>query len=324
MKCSAIIAPALALVSIQCSDPAAPEVEEPIVNSPSGRIAFATEVSPGNGALYVANSDGTGLRQLHSGSTYYMRPRWSPDRRRIVFARFDPDGPASGIYVIDVDGPEGIVRLTDGMDPAWSPDGSKIVFARVHTGAGLHVMNADGSNIRRLTSPNNPALCTTGTSANDLKPDWSPDGQRIVFERDIHTSEDGGFDCALDGWGYVPNVYVMNADGTGVRRLRSLDWWIDDMDPAWSPDGQFIAFATHFRGMYIVDKDAAYAAEPVVVALPGLGLDPVWSPDGKKLLVLSAIPPTNSLIMVDIATGKTQGLSFPTVPGLLLGPAWSR
>jgi TolB protein len=210
------------------------------------------------------------------------------------------------------------------MDPAWSPDGSQIVFARVHTGAGLHVMNADGSNIRRLTSPNNPALCTTGTSANDLKPDWSPDGQRIVFERDIHTSEDGGFDCALDGWGYVPNVYVMNADGTGVRRLRSLDWWIDDMDPAWSPDGQFIAFATHFRGMYIVDKDAAYAAEPVVVALPGLGLDPVWSPDGKKLLVLSAIPPTNSLIMVDIATGKTQGLSFPTVPGLLLGPAWSR
>jgi Tol biopolymer transport system component len=85
-----------------------------------------------------------------------------------VFARHDLNGPASGIYVIDVDGPDGIVRLTNGSDPAWSPDGSRIVFARVHTGAGLFVMNADGSDIRRLTSPNNPAQCSTGTSANDL------------------------------------------------------------------------------------------------------------------------------------------------------------
>jgi Tol biopolymer transport system component len=145
-----------------------------------------------------------------------------------------------------------------------------------------------------------------------------------VFERDIHTAEGGEFDCALDGWGYVPNVYVMNADGTDVRRLRSLDWSIGDNEPSWSPDGRFIAFATHHSGMYIVDKDAPDAPGPVFTTFPGLGLDPVWSPDGKKLLFLRANPPANKLVVVDIASGAERELSFPSVPGLLLGPAWSR
>jgi Tol biopolymer transport system component len=331
IRCGVVTA--IALVSIQCSDASAPEIEvdDPIINSPSGRIAFVTETSPGNGALYVANSDGSGLRQLHAGPTYYARPRWSPDRRRIAFSRFDLNTLVSGVYVIDVDGPDGIVRLADGSNPGWSPDGSKIVYVAgsfLNGGLAIHVMNADGSNVRRLTFPNNPAQCSQGSSANDLKPDWSPDGQKILFERDIHTSEDGGFDCGMDGWGYVPNVYVMNADGTGARRLRSLDLRIGDGDPAWSPDGRSIAFSTHYSGLYVIDKDALHPAEPLAVDLQGIGLSPVWSPDSKKLLVLSVVlsanPPNNRFVIVDLQSRTTQVLSFPTVTGAMLDPAWSR
>ena len=319
---------AIALVSVQCSDASAPEidVDDPILDSPSGRIAFVTETSPGNGALYVAKSDGSGLRQLHAGPTYYSRPRWSPDRRRIAFSRLDLNTLVSGVYVIDVDGPDGMVRLAEGSNPAWSPDGSTIAYVAgkfMAGGIGVHVMNADGTNVRRLTYPNDPAQCSEGSSASDWKPDWSPDGQRIVFERDIHTSE-SGFDCGLDGWGYVPNVYVMNADGSNARRLRSVDLWVEDRDPAWSPDGRFIAFSNVNTGLHVIDQGALHPAEPVGADVGGLGLNPVWSPDSKKLLVLSASRAGNTLVIVDLASRATQVLSFPTVTGLILEPAWSR
>ena len=207
----------------------------PEIVSPPGRIAFVTEVSPFNGALYIVNSDGSGLRQLAAGPAYYRRPRWSPDRRRIVFGR-SADGSPSEILVIDVDGKGGTVRLAEGTDPAWSPDGTKIVFASnggapLGSAFGIYVMNADGSGIRQLTSPNNVDQCSQGASANDLNPDWSPDGKKILFERDFSIDDNGGFDCGLDGYGRIPNVYVMNADGTEAPRLRPVDLWDTDAEP---------------------------------------------------------------------------------------------
>jgi Tol biopolymer transport system component len=290
MKIHRGVVPAVAIVSIHCTDASAPEIEIPIL-SPAGRIAFVAEVSPGNGALYIANSDGSELRQLHSGPTWYVRPRWSRDRRRIAFSRLNLSG-TPGVYVIDVDGPDGLVRVADGFDPAWSPDGSKIVFsARVapaqSAGFGIHVMNADGSNVRRLTSPNNPTQCSDGSSANDLKPDWSPDGHSIVFERQVHIDDNGEFDCGLDGYGVVPNVYVVNVDGTNVRRLRPVGWWNGDRDPAWSPDGRSIAYSESFGDdLFIIDKDGSLPAQKVVFSILGRPLMPTWSADGKKLLVL--------------------------------------
>jgi len=66
-----------------------------------------------------------------------------------------------------------------------------------------------------------PNQCSAGASAQNLKPDWSPDGKRIFFERDFNIDESNGFDCGLDDYGRVSNVYIMNADGTEIRRLRS-------------------------------------------------------------------------------------------------------
>ncbi len=69
-------------------------------------------------------------------------------------------------------------------------------------------MNADGSGQRRLTR----------NGARSVAPAWSPDGQRIAFER-------------------LGDVYVIDADGTGERRLSQIG-----THPSWSPDGQKIAF----------------------------------------------------------------------------------
>jgi Tol biopolymer transport system component len=185
-------------------------------------------------------------------------------------------------------------------------------------------MNADGTGIRQLTSPNNPEQCSEGTSASDLKPDWSPDGEKILFERQFGTDENGGFDCGLDGYGYIAHVYVMNADGSAARRLRSAGLWDSDASPAWSPDGRFIAYSSQIGGIFVVSSDGGSVAQSIDMHVTGRALNPVWSPDGTKLLFLSAEPPRNLLSVHDLASGANHILGFSNVPGLLLDPAWSR
>jgi hypothetical protein len=99
--------------------------------------------------------------------------------------------------------------------PSWSPDGSQIVFVSDQDNddylTDLYVMNADGSDIRRLTED----------ARHTYAPVWSPDGSQIVFISD-RDSEDYAFE-----------LYLIQADGTDLRRLTTntvVDRW-----PFWRP-----------------------------------------------------------------------------------------
>ena len=127
---------------------------------------------------------------------------------------------------------------------AWSPDGKRFAFAVVDTSpgdrtddakAGLWVVNADGSNPRQLTR-----------YAVGSNPAWSPDGRRIAFRR---RSAPLGVESIPAG--PSADLYVVNADGSGLRRLAR-----NGGAPAWSPDGRTIAFL-HNREVYIVKADGS-------------------------------------------------------------------
>src|SRR5437763_1434865 len=115
---------------------------------------------------------------------------------------------------------------------SWSPDGKQIAFASARTGNfDIWVMNADGSDQRRLTT--NPTM--------DCWPAWSPDGKRIAFT----SNRDGNYE-----------IYVMNADGTGQRNLTAHP--AQDNYATWSPDGKRIAFISTRDGghdIYVMDVD---------------------------------------------------------------------
>lgn len=172
----------------------------------------------GNWEIYRADGDGSNQTRLTDHSASDIDPRLNRGANRIVFSS-DRTGQYD-VYVMDLSG-SGIANLTDqpGHDvaPAWSPDGTRIVFESYRYGdnnAELVVMNADGSNPVRLTS----------NTSYDGAPSWSPDGAKIAFT----SNRSGRY-----------QVWVMNSDGSGPRRLSNAN---GAFDPAWSPDGQQIAY----------------------------------------------------------------------------------
>jgi Tol biopolymer transport system component len=129
-------------------------------------------------AIYVMNADGSGLEQVTAEAGYDLLPAWSPDGRRIAFARSPrtPGTAEADLFAVNVGGGREI-RLTSGpaddADPAWSPDGQRLAFTRYASDAGaIMVVDADGSGVRPLTALGAGAM-----------PSWSQDGRRLAFVR---------------------------------------------------------------------------------------------------------------------------------------------
>ena len=243
----------------------APLVEHPDFDidpawSPDGsRIAFVSGRDDAAQDLYVMDADGR-LARLVRDPTGASDPAWSPDGRRIAFE--SGRGGSRDIWVIAADG-SGLTRLTDDplMDqqPTWSPDGTRIAFVSRRDGDSdsddphLYVMNEDGTEQERLTSPDGAA---------EFRPAWSPDGTRIAFEATVDVESD---------------IYVVRADGSALTRLTTDPG--EDRSPAWSPDGTKIAFETGRDGnteIYVMNADGSGETR-ITHSMVGEGA-PAWQP----------------------------------------------
>jgi len=170
--------------------------------SPNGhQIAFHSN-RDGNFEIYVMNADGSNVTRLTDYPGVDQYPDWSPDGKEIVFRR-DID-----IYAIDLtDG--SVRRLTQAPVlnhmPAWSPNGKQLAFMSLREGyCAVFVMNANGSDQTNLT-PKHPGDLDADWCSR--APSWSTNGRQIYFM---------SFRPATQG---DAEVFVMNADGTGVQRL---------------------------------------------------------------------------------------------------------
>ena len=227
-----------------------------------GRIAFLRSIGGVSlPSIYVMNSDGSGQRKLTRGRAPENCPVWSPDGRQLAYHVLMRNG-QTDIFVTNADG-SGRRRLTthpaDDHYPRWSPDGHQIAFASERLGLNqVFVMRADGSAERAL-----PAL---EDGIVDSSIEWSPDGRKLFFESDavgifVVNSRGGGLRSlttlppsliADDLVGLSPNgkrilfgrsrqLWVMNADGTGQRRLTQLTQNVGAA--AWSSDGRRIGLS---------------------------------------------------------------------------------
>jgi Tol biopolymer transport system component len=173
------------------------------------------------------------------------------------------------IYTIDVDG-SGLQRITDGMDPVWSPDGEQIAFIRWREPRGVWVIDAGGSDERRIFDWSEARY-----------PSWSPDGGQIVFSRQAGGTEEREF-CFRGRCFSIPartfwKLGIVNpGDGGFVEPLPNSDV---SQTPDWSPAGDQIAFdAVHGLTVQSVDGTVSYQMTDAAN-----DTNPVWSPDGSKI-----------------------------------------
>ncbi len=145
------------------------------------KIAFESG-REGDSDIYLVNPDGSNLQRLTKGKEAW-EPDWSPDRTKILFTS-TLHGGEEEVYVMDADG-SNVHRLThtpgegtSSWAADWSPDGKQIAFTSNRDGSpegwdgnDIYVMDADGSNIRRLTREDGG----DGSSA------WYPDGRTRAF-----------------------------------------------------------------------------------------------------------------------------------------------
>lgn len=266
------------------------------------QIAFVSVYRDGNAEIYVVNADGSGLRNLTNHPAADESPVWSRDGTRLAFlSNRERD---REIFVMNADG-SGVTRLIEHPpwgdrlpvnEMEWSPDGTRIAFVP-HT-LEIYVVHADGSGLRRLTTTPGP----------HRSPTWSPDGTRIAFVRDTLWHDEGAQEADV-----MTEIYVVNADGSGLGRLTSPGLV---QEPAWSPDGTKLAFVCG-EGICVVNADGSGRRDLSTETARDYTC-PAWSPDGTRVAFHARIGLGNPQIWVVNADGSG---ATPLADGRC--PAWS-
>jgi Tol biopolymer transport system component len=261
--------------------------------SPDGlRIVFVSDRT-GRDEIHVMNADGTGVVQLTNAPGGNAFPTWSPDGTRIAFV--SARGGRNALYVMNADG-TGQTRFTTDTAaenfPDWAPDGLHVAYVRgclECIPAFTEVYLTNGTDTTRLTSQ----------ARANYRPVWSPDGARIAFfsqERLTLMDADGSHivrvgeafpierapswspDSKQLAYVYYGAIHRIRFDGTGDTLLTGGG------GPAWSGDGNLIAFVTLSCGPYggcsadlaIMRTDGAQIVT-LVVGAPGVDR-PQWDP----------------------------------------------
>jgi TolB protein len=182
--------------------------------------------------------------------------------------------------------------------PRFSPDGQRIVMSIGEQGvASIIEMDLRSRQMRRLTE----------TNAIDTGPCYSPDGRFIVFESD----RDGG----------TQQLYVMGADGSGVRRISFGEGRYST--PVWSPRGDLIAFTKQTGGSFLIGVMHPDGSGERVLTEGFHNEGPSWSPNGRVVVFFRESRGATGgpkLFSIDLTGYNERQVATPAFAS---DPAWS-
>jgi TolB protein len=273
---------------------------------PSGRLAFVS-FREGDQEIFVKELPDGEETNLTNDPGDDFDPDISEDGTRIAFVS-NREGGTPHVYTMNADG-SGLEALAEGtagaQTPRWSRDGTKIAFA---LGGAVTVMDADGGNKRTLLEPDGeevPAPCRGGAFVGG----WTPDDSKIVYYSAVADAQEGQI-CLVPADGGEPEVVlaelgqflvepVISPDGRYIVYRAIIDgqhdiWVLDqetgertnltndpalDIEPDWSPDGQWIAFGSLREGapffdLFVMRADGS--DERQVTTDPAKEANPVW------------------------------------------------
>jgi Tol biopolymer transport system component len=271
--------------------------------SPNGEeLAFSRE-DAGIRSIFVKNIESGEERQLTSGNSDDIQPAWSPDGETLLFVRsqkpnvklepgdvfglfFDGD-----VWSVDLTTQKEIMLVENAFNPAISPDGTRIAVDTSLAGPRrIWAVDRRGHNPQQLTGDNSEGI-------SHVRPRWSPDGSRIVFQNIERTK----FDIKVFDLSHGRSVWVTNDP-------------VQDLNPVWSPSGRYIYFSSYRGGGINIWRAAlspnATSPGPPQQMTIGAGQDVeiAISPNGKRL-AFSILRQNADIwrLPVSPATGDTTG-----------------
>jgi TolB protein len=278
----------------QITSPQSGTVDDQPDWSPDGSlIAFRRCAPNAPCAIYTVRPDGSQLRRLTAPCTATppgvettcvdeSEVAFLPDGRHIVFTRASgtvrdfPDGEGfiqhSDIVIRDLSGQHSVVVLRgrpfagDNVEMVASPDGTEIAFRRLNSplvapanGIAVFVMRVDGTHLRRIT----PWTLRAGDH-----PDWSPNGQWILFR----SNEDNNF--------LNSQLYVIHPDGSHLHQVTHVGADTMLLSSSFAPDGRRIVYSRSGRDgqpdIFTADLDGTHVQQ--VTRTPAWDSAPDWGP----------------------------------------------
>ncbi|HUR14835.1 MAG TPA: hypothetical protein VM097_10130, partial [Mycobacteriales bacterium] len=248
--------------------------------SPDGRwVAFTRQpwdvLSTSLLEVWVAHADLTGAHPIAAEPGLFMsQPTWSPDSTRLAFvvgypAGYFGIGYQAHVWVMGRDGSgKRPVAVLPGAaeQPTWAPRGSQVAFVvdGQETGAAIAAVDVDAV-------PAAPRALSPLGSIGVTKPHWSPSGDRLAY---------------MD----ASSLYVVRADGSGLRRVSDGNNYPWNGGAVWSPDGRQLAYCLSSAGYFF---GGSSGTGPWIVLANGRGkprlldtgpcFSPAWSPNGRSL-----------------------------------------
>ena len=251
-----------------------------------GEICFSRYLSNTHFETWKMNADGTNQRRANTEIKSLRAGRWSPDGKKVIFRKEDDP---KNVYLADGDGANEIALPFAVGQGDWSPDGSQFVHE-------LRTANHSGQ-IFLITIKSLQSVPLTDNQSLNADPSFSPDGKQIVFVSDRDKNV---------------NIYVMQADGSNLRRLTDDPFF--DSFPVFSPDGTQIAFQSNREDerteVYLKNLNDDTPARRLTHTSTGAGIAPkCWSPDGTQILLYIPENGKGRIALADVDLSQQPVLS---------------
>ena len=253
--------------------------------------------------IYTMDWDGHNIKRRTRHRSISTSPSWSSDGKSIAYSTYNihrrKGRKFTNLDLVHLDissGQRRILSAREGMNSGsvFHPRGRFLYLTFTTKG------NSDIFRIALAGTEGLKQITKGPYRAMNVEPAMSPDGRKIVFSSDRSGR---------------PMIYIMNADGSGVRRLTFAGYY--NSSPTWSPDGKWIAFSGGDRGHYdifIIKPDGTGLKRLTSAKKPnGRGAnneEPTFSPDSKHILFTSDRTRKKQLYIIGIDGSKEQRITF--------------